>query len=227
MIQQTRHDALLSPRLFLIPPPLPRARHNLNFTASNLAILLLLSLPPSLSCSTSPCVCLSSTLSPASDECFIFRAHLFTPPPSQSRVSPVIISPYSPSSPYRLHSSRLWNYMRFRWVPPPPPHEERREGGRESKRPRLGKDRSGVWRVGDCGAGLACPASPCGGPDLHLRCNYFVSPLPLLSPIGFASVVPPFHTRALRAHNIVVVPVKVALPFFLSAARHCTNKKTN
>lgn len=195
--------------LLILSESLPYARHNLNLTAFNLAILpLYLSLLPS-SCSLSPRVCLSSTLSLPLWWVFYLAAHLFTLPRSQSRVSPVIISLYSPFSPYRRHSSRRWNYMRFRWVPPrsPPPtttpprggeeeeEEEDRFGeGREGEQAGLGKDKSSVSQVGDCKAWLGWPASPYSGPDPHLRCNYFVSQLPL-SPIDFASV--PFHTPPL------------------------------
>lgn len=106
---------------------LPYARHNLNPTAVNLAAL---SLPPSLLLFHLSHVCLSSSLSLTLWWVFYLAAHLFTLQRSQSRISPVIISLYSPSSPYRPHSSQRRNYMRFRWVPLQAPPPKRRRGGR-------------------------------------------------------------------------------------------------
>lgn len=86
------------------------AKRNLNPAASNLAFLPLL-FPL---CSAFVYPALSS---PPLWWAFYLTAHLFTPPRSQSWVSPLIILPYSPFLPYRRRSSRSWNYMRFSWVP--------------------------------------------------------------------------------------------------------------
>lgn len=93
-----RHDMFL----YLNPVTMP--------TSFNLAVL---ALPPSL---FHVSLRLFAHRSPRrrSDERFYLAAHLFT----QSRVSPIIISPYSPFSAYRPHSSERWNYRRFSWVPP-------------------------------------------------------------------------------------------------------------
>lgn len=136
---------------------------------------------------------------------FYLAAHLFT----QSRVSPIIISPYSPFPPYRPRSSEHWNYKRFSWVPPHIPDEQ--------NPPRGEQEEEEEERYGDAGRRSRLRLRIVK-PDLHqqhLRCNYFVSQLPL-SPIDFASV-PPFHTPPLLAHDTVVVPAEVSLTFLLPA----------
>lgn len=125
---------------------------------SPLYLSLLPSLVPSLPAFVYPA--LSRCLS---DECFILRPTFSHSPRSQSRVSPVIISLYSPSSPYRRHSSHRWNYMQFQMGATalrPHPRPQRRggrgleRGGGRGELVGLGKDKSSVLPVGDCKAWL-------------------------------------------------------------------------
>ena len=109
---------------------------------------LVLSLFPSLSLLFPPSLCLFTPALSRSPLWWVFylAAHLFTPPRSQSWVSPVIISPYSPSSPYRLRSSQPRNYMRFSWVPQPPSREQLRMRRRRRKRKRRNRSEKGMLK---------------------------------------------------------------------------------